>query len=169
MPSASYSPRPNHSPPPLVQGPCAGMSCHTCNTFTVWAATSALTAASTRKSAGDLQQRQQQCSGLQSSGAAGRSPLAPKRAYMAAWCFRSCCMEQSPGPSRPRSYSRLRFSIIGASAAFLGCARRTTSAELQHTAVQYWHHHPPPPSAVAGPCHAHAWRACGTASPLWAA
>jgi hypothetical protein len=105
------------------------------------------------------------------SGAAGRSPLAPKRGYMAAWCFQSCCMEQSPCPSRPPSCSGLRFSIVGASA-FWGCACAMASARgasAPHTAVQYWHHHPPPPSAVARPCHAHAWRASGTASPVWTA
>jgi hypothetical protein len=118
------SPLPAHIPPPLVQFPCAGMSCLTCNTFAIWAATSARTAASTRKSAGDLQQRVQQCSGPQSSGAAGTSPVAPKRAYMAAWCFRFCYMEQSPGTSRPPSCSGLRFSIVGAFAAFWGLRRR---------------------------------------------
>jgi hypothetical protein len=81
------------SPQPLVQFPCAGMSCLTCNTSAIWAATSAWTVASTRKSAGDLQQRVQQCSGLQSSAAVGTSRIAPRRAYMAGWCFRSCCME----------------------------------------------------------------------------
>jgi hypothetical protein len=32
MPNPSYSPLPAHSPPLLVQFPCAGMSCVTCNT-----------------------------------------------------------------------------------------------------------------------------------------
>ncbi len=31
MPNSSYSPLPAHSPPPLVQFPCEGMSCLTCN------------------------------------------------------------------------------------------------------------------------------------------
>ncbi len=127
MPSSI--PLPTYSPWPVVQFPCGDMSCHMCNTFALWAATSARTAASTRKSAGGLRQRVQQCSGPQSSGEAGTYPLAPKRAYMAAWCFRSCCMEQSPGPSRHPSCRSLRFSIVGASAAFLGCAGRTAAAQ----------------------------------------
>jgi hypothetical protein len=144
----------------------------TCNIFAIWAATSARTAASTRKSAGDLQQRVQQCSGLQSSGAARASPLTTKRACIVAWCFRSCCMEQSLGPSRTPSCSDLRLTIVFASAAFLGCAGAMASAQRSFCAVHSCAILAPPSAAstvVAGPCHAHAWRACGPASPVWTA
>jgi hypothetical protein len=116
-------------------------------------------AALTRKSAGEFQQRVQQCSGLQSSGAAGTSPLAPKLAYMAALRFRSCCMEQSPGPSRPPSCSGLRFSIVGFSAAFLGLHWRDgISTEKLLRQAQQCHIGTTIRCLLllAGPCHADA-------------
>jgi hypothetical protein len=115
-----------HSTPPTAPRPISlrGHELPYVQHFAIWAATSARTAASSSKSAGNLQQQVQQCIGLQSSGAAGKSPLAPKREYMAAWCFRSCCMEQSPGPSRPPQLQRLEVFHRWCLRSILGVRRR---------------------------------------------
>jgi hypothetical protein len=132
MPNPSCSPLPAHSAPPLVKFPCASVSCLTCSTFAVWAATSTRTAASTRKSARNLKQRVQQCNGPQSSGAAGTSPLAPKRAYMAAWWFRSCCMES--WPITPFQLQRLEVFHRQCLRSILGVTPRTVRASAMASA-----------------------------------
>jgi hypothetical protein len=122
-----------------------------------------------------LQPRQGNQLAINSSGcssAAGYKALAQQdistriktRKNMAAWCFRSCCMEQSPGPSRPRSSSGLRFSIIGASAAFFGCAGVTASAQRSfcaaHSCVKL------APSSAESGCGGYAM-SCGCLVGMW--